>query len=67
MPIIQVNLVEGRTLEQKEELIKKMTDVVAEVLNCSTSTIRIMINEMKPEHLGIDGESMRIRKLKNIS
>ncbi|WMJ76948.1 MULTISPECIES: 2-hydroxymuconate tautomerase [unclassified Sedimentibacter] len=67
MPIIQVNLVEGRILEQKEKLIRKMTDVVSEVLSCPTSTIRIMINEMKSEHLGIDGESMRIRRLKNNS
>lgn len=67
MPIIQVNLVEGRTLEQKEELIRKVTDLVSDVLDCSTSTVRIIINEMKPEHLGIAGESMRMRKLKQSS
>lgn len=63
MPIIQVNLVEGRTLEQKEELIRKMTDLVSDVLDCPVSTVRIIINEMKPEHLGIAGESMRMKRL----
>lgn len=64
MPFIQVNILEGRSLEQKEELIRRMTDLAAEVLNSPTSAVRVMINEMKPEHWGIDGESVRLRRLK---
>lgn len=64
MPLIQVNILEGRTSEQKEELIIKMTDLVSEVLNSPTSAVRVMINEMKPEHWGIAGESVRSKRLR---
>jgi 4-oxalocrotonate tautomerase len=58
MPVIQVNILEGRTDEQKENLIRKVTDVVAETLNSPTSAVRIIINEMKPQHFGRDGQSI---------
>lgn len=64
MPVIQINMVEGRTLEQKEELIRKMTDVVIEVLNSPPASIKIMINELKPEHFGSAGETMRARRIR---
>lgn len=58
MPIIQVNILEGRSDEQKENLIRKMTDLVAETLNSPTSAVRIIINEMKPQHFARDGQSI---------
>lgn len=32
MPIVQISLVQGRTPEKKEQLIKKVTDAIAETL-----------------------------------
>jgi len=64
MPLIQVNILKGRSLEQKEELIRRMTDLAAEVLDSPVTAVRVMINEMEPEHWGIAGESVRVRRLK---
>lgn len=61
MPIIKIHLVEGRTLEQKEKLIENVTKAVKETINCDISTIRIIIDEMKPEHLGIGGITIKQR------
>lgn len=64
MPLIQVSIIEGRTLEQKEELIRRMTEVTSEVLNSPATSVRVLINEMKPEDWGIAGDSVRVRRLK---
>ena len=64
MPFIQVNILEGRTLEQKEELIRRTTDLASEILNSPVTSVRVMINEMKPEHWGIAGESVRVKRLR---
>jgi len=58
MPFIQINILEGRTPEKKERLIREVTDLVAEVLEAPTQSIRVMINELAPEHWGIAGESV---------
>ena len=34
MPILQVEILKGRTLEQKREMVRKVTDAVTETLNC---------------------------------
>ncbi|WP_338751278.1 2-hydroxymuconate tautomerase family protein [Bacillus sp. FJAT-52991] len=64
MPFIQVNILQGRPSEKKEQLIEELTWKVAEVLECPQETIRVMINEMPPEHWGIAGESVKKRRVK---
>jgi len=34
MPILQVELLKGRTVEQKREMVRKVTDAITETLNC---------------------------------
>lgn len=62
MPIIQVNMLEGRSQETKERFMRELTDLTAEILDVKTSSVRIIINEMKPEHFAIDGESVAKRR-----
>lgn len=62
MPFIQIQILEGRTSEKKERLIREMTDVVAEVLESPVQSVRVLIQEVKPEHWGIAGESVKKRK-----
>lgn len=57
MPIIQVNILEGRSQDQKENMINKITNAVAETLNAPAETVRIIINEMKLENFAVNGES----------
>jgi 4-oxalocrotonate tautomerase len=61
MPFIQVNILRGRSPEKKERLIREVTDVVSDVLEAPVQSIRVMINEVEPEHWGIAGESVKKR------
>ncbi|MEH7237678.1 2-hydroxymuconate tautomerase [Bacillus sp. JJ1562] len=61
MPFVQINILEGRSPEKKERLIREVSMLVAEVLESPVENVRIMINEMPPEHWGIAGESVKKR------
>ena len=67
MPLIQINIVEGRSPEKKERLIREVSDLVAEVLEAPVENVRVMIQEMSPEHWGIAGESVKKRQKKRIA
>jgi 4-oxalocrotonate tautomerase len=55
MPIIQFNLLEGRTVEQKRTLAKRVTDTVVEVLGVKPENVRILIHEMGPYDFSVAG------------
>lgn len=55
MPIIQVELLKGRTVEQKREMVRKVTDAVAETLNCPKEVVSIIIREMELENFAKAG------------
>lgn len=57
MPIIQVNMLEGRSITQKRAMIAAITDAVVGSLGVSAESVRIMINEMHPEHFALAGIS----------
>ncbi|ABB15115.1 MULTISPECIES: 4-oxalocrotonate tautomerase [Carboxydothermus] len=61
MPIIQIELLEGRTVEQKRELVKRITEVTVDVVKCPPEAVKIIIREMKPENYG-DGGVLRADK-----
>ncbi|HHY72354.1 MAG TPA: 4-oxalocrotonate tautomerase [Bacillus bacterium] len=64
MPLIQINIIEGRSPEMKEELIKEVTKTVSRTLDAPIETVRVLINEMPPEHWGIAGESVKKKRSK---
>ena len=55
MPIIQFNMLEGRTVEMKRELAAKVTDTVVEVLGVKRETVRILIHEMGLQDFSVGG------------
>jgi 4-oxalocrotonate tautomerase len=55
MPILQVNFIEGRTLDQKRELVSRLTTVVHEVLGSPKENIRIILNDMAKTDYAIAG------------
>ncbi|MDR4886033.1 2-hydroxymuconate tautomerase [Fredinandcohnia sp. QZ13] len=65
MPFVQINILEGRSPEKKERLIREVSMLVSEVLESPIENVRIMINEMPPEHWGIAGESVKKRTQKS--
>src|SRR5579864_4139983 len=52
MPIVHVELFEGRTVEQKRELIRGITEVVARTCGVSPDGVHVLINEMSRENWG---------------
>jgi 4-oxalocrotonate tautomerase len=53
MPIINVNMMEGRTTEQKEALIKAVAEAVTASIGAPEANIRVLINEYPKSHWGI--------------
>lgn len=55
MPIIQVTMLKGRTLEQKRQLVKEVTDAVERTVNARREKIKIVITEVDKEHIADAG------------
>ena len=56
MPIVQIDLLEGRSIEQKRQLVKKVTEAIVETANCPPDAVRIVLREMAKEHFAIAGK-----------
>ena len=53
MPIININMMEGRTDKQKEALIKAVAEAVMESIGAPEENIRILISEYPKKHWSI--------------
>jgi 4-oxalocrotonate tautomerase len=49
VPEITIEMVEGRTLEQKRELAKRLTELVSEVLKVEPAAVTIVYHENRRE------------------
>tara|TARA_B110000211_G_C14056301_1_gene543528 strand:+ start:1410 stop:1634 length:225 start_codon:yes stop_codon:yes gene_type:complete len=71
MPIIQFNLMEGRTVTQKRRLVKKVTEAVCEALDVEASTVRILLHEVTGNDFAAAGitaaEKLEIKKAENLT
>ncbi|PTU78714.1 2-hydroxymuconate tautomerase [Pseudomonas indoloxydans] len=56
MPIAQLYIIEGRTDEQKETLIRQVSEAMANSLDAPLERVRVIITEMPKNHFGIGGE-----------
>ena len=61
MPIIEVKMLEGRTDEQKARLSKALTDVTVEICEVRPDAVRVLIQELPPEHWSVGGVSFAER------
>jgi len=62
MPVIMVHLLEGRSREVKRDLIRSLTRAACDSLAVPASSVRVILQEMAPEHFGIAGEPAAGRK-----
>ena len=51
MPLIQVTMVEGRTVEQKHALIRSLSESMADTLDVPLERIRVAIYEISADDL----------------
>lgn len=49
MPVVQVHLIQGRSVEQKRMLVKKITEAVCESVNVPAESVHVMLTDMKRE------------------
>ncbi|RJX26236.1 MAG: 4-oxalocrotonate tautomerase [Dethiobacter sp.] len=59
MPVVQIEMLEGRNLQQKRQMVKEVTEALVRTLNCPPEAVKIIIREMKPENLG-DGGTLHL-------
>lgn len=57
MPIIEVNLFEGRSAEQKRQLISAMTEAVVASIDVPAQNVRIILRELDKDDFGIGGRT----------
>ena len=55
MPLIQVSLIEGRSPQVRRALIAELTDAVVRALDAPRETVRVILNEVPPEHWAVGG------------
>lgn len=64
MPYVNIKITrEGATAEQKAELIRRSTQMLAEVLGKNPATTVVVIEEVETDNWGIGGESVTTRRL----
>ncbi|MBY0572123.1 MAG: 4-oxalocrotonate tautomerase [Undibacterium sp.] len=56
MPIIRVEMWEGRSLDQKRQLVATLTRETALITGCSEDSIYIIIDDVKKENWGAGGQ-----------
>lgn len=58
MPVINVQLVSGRTPDQKSAFIKEVAQVAMRILEVPESAVTIILSEVQPEHWGVGSRTM---------
>lgn len=61
MPIIRVEMFEGRSVEQKRELVKELTHAFVRTAGGSTDAIHVVISDVSKENWGL-GDTLAIDK-----
>lgn len=55
MPIVHVDLVEGRSPERVEQMIREVSQAMATSLEVPIGSVRVIVNEMAPHQFGVGG------------
>jgi len=56
MPTINVQMFEGRTVEQKREFVKAVTEATCRTLGCGAESVDIIIQDVKREDWATGGK-----------
>jgi 4-oxalocrotonate tautomerase len=56
MPVIHVEFLEGRSLEQKRAYVKALTECSVKHLGCMPENVTVVLSEMSFEHYGRGGK-----------
>lgn len=59
LPLVNIQMMEGRTPEKINALIKNVTNTVSESLDAPKENVRVIITEVPKTHWGIGGKSAK--------
>ena len=59
MPIANVMILEGRAPEDKQALIRAVTAAIVDSLRVKPESVRVIVQEVSPQHWGIGGVSAK--------
>ncbi|NTA83775.1 4-oxalocrotonate tautomerase [Agrobacterium tumefaciens] len=62
MPWITIDLSEGRTVEQKQNTAKAVTDAIVEHCGCAPETVSIVFNDVSAENWAFGGTLLSQRE-----
>lgn len=56
MPLVKIEMWAGRSADQKEKLIKNITNAVCESVGCPKEAVWVVIEDVPKENWGMSGE-----------
>lgn len=56
MPIIEINLAEGRSTDMKQRLYREVTEAAMRSLNVPAEQVRIILREIPVENFAVGGQ-----------
>ena len=56
MPIVHVNMVEGRSEEQIAAMIRGVSQAIADSLDAPIEAVRVVVNELAEHQYGVGGQ-----------
>lgn len=59
MPIITVQMMEGRSLEQKASLIAELTEATNRAVGAPVESVRVILQEIPKTDFGIGGKTAK--------
>ncbi len=58
MPIVRIEMLQGRSSEDKRRLIREVSEAVSRSLSLEPDRVRVLLYELPPEHWAVGGEPL---------
>ena len=58
MPFVSIKIARGRSLEQKRNLARSVTEAIAASINVQPEKVWIQIDEFEPANFAVNGQLM---------
>jgi 4-oxalocrotonate tautomerase len=56
MPVVHIEMMAGRTEDQKRAMVARVTDVLVETIAAPPEAVQIVVTEVQPEQWAVAGQ-----------